>query len=186
MPPLALKSMLVGREVRPSAKMTGIAGAVFGGSFILYSLLLGGLFGFQYQPKSQTVIPLYYTGSFVLAFGLAAIHSARNNGIVVSWLLGIAVVFPILFHGESGPYGAMTVATTARSVWEAAAFGVPLGTLGFMVGTLTHYLRDREQRTQFPLRDIVAATILGILFGGVLYTGCPIVFGNACFAPNLG
>lgn len=176
----ALKAIILGRDARPSASMATLAGVVFGVCFFVYSFLLGGPFGLPHRTVSQSVIPLFNVVAIGFVFGTAAYHSARNQGILVSWLLGIALVFAYSLHAEF-VHSSVTLLSGVQTLWEAAAFGVPLGTLGFLTGALIHSLHKPTQRTEFLLRYILAATVLGMLLGGLLFIGCPVVFGHACF-----
>lgn len=165
--------------------MALIAAVIFGSCFSIYTLLLGGLFGFSYLLESQTIVPVFNAGVLLLGLGLSAYHSAYNQGIVVSWLRGVAFLFAFSLHTEFAGFRTVTVITIARTLWETATFGVPLGTIGFLVGTLVQYIREPELRSQYPLRYVAGMTVFGPIFGGSLFVGCSFVFGESCFAATL-
>lgn len=176
--------MLLGRDYRLSAKFAGISGLVFGIWFTTYSLMLGGVFGLPNYQGWNTIIELFIAVGLVIALGVAAYHSARNRGVLVSWLLGTAFLFAFMLYTEATYHG-LSVILLARTFWEATVFGVPFGTIGFCLGVTAHHIRTRTYPTRINLLYVVATVVGSVLVAGLLFSSCDLVFGGRCFGANL-
>lgn len=87
--------------------------------------------------------PMAVTGS-LLVVAVAAGEAYYNEGIVLAWLLGFALILPaFVFYPPRGPMFAVSLPTVPIAFVKAGAVAVVLGTAGFTIGWWFRHRRDR-------------------------------------------
>lgn len=123
-------SVLLGRSRERAKRYVVLAGAIFLGTLGLMGLV---------RVSSMQGIAVPISGAWLLWFvaivviGVPAVHAYRNDGLVVSLVLGLPVplafylvltAFDLVYPSEDVLWG----------IWAALQFGVPAGLLGYLVG----------------------------------------------------
>lgn len=176
--------MLFGEKRRCSLRMVVVAGVIGVWQFGILSLLYGDVFGPPYWPAGQQFSDVIGAITLTAVVGLTGFHSAQNEGLLVSWLLGTAFVFASIVHLDLRFSQSITFIYVLRSVWEAVAFGILLGSFGFFVGTVATYLRIPSHRSQVSPQQLLVLVGASIALGLGLFPGCQIVFDGTCFRAN--
>lgn len=138
------RSLLVGRNRRRTRRYLGVAVALFFGA-------LGVLWLLRLASSRNVTVPLLGAvllwAAALVVVGAPALQAYRNDGLLVSVALGTSVplafylvltAFDLVYPSESVAWG----------VGAALQFGVPAGTLGFLLGAGARRLRERRSATR--------------------------------------
>lgn len=162
-----MKAILVGRSLRTSLEFLAIAAGLFILGLVVALLQFGSR-----APLFESQQVLGAVGAAVVV-GSAATSAYRNEGLVVSLIVATAPVLAVwLFIA----YRAGLV-TRQGLLWAAAfalVYGVPLGALGFAVGT--EAARWRPSGDDDPdivdRRFVLLFTAVALLAGGAIVGYC--------------
>jgi hypothetical protein len=134
------RSLLVGRDRRLTARYLGVAVLLFAGTLGVLGLL-------WLASRRDVTVPvagavLLWAAALVVV-GAPAVQAYRNDALLVSVALGVSV--PLAFYLVLTAFNLVYPSeSVAWGVGAALQFGVPAGTLGFLLGAGSRRLRERR------------------------------------------
>ena len=126
-----MQVVLLGRSRDLSGRYLVVALGLFGTT-------LGGMALLQFIDRQNASVPIevYWLmlATTLLMVGVPAVQAYRNGGLLVSWVLGTAI--PFALYADLLPYHlGGGIGAPQGGVRAALLYGIPAGTLGFLLGT---------------------------------------------------
>lgn len=134
-----VEALLVGRDRNRSERFLLIAVGVF-----LFGLGLWGLLWLVNRFDASLPIDMawFLWGFAAISVIPAAVHAYRNDGLVVCWVLGAAL--PLALYLVPTASNAMAPDESVLwGIWAGLQFGIPAGTIGFVLGVGFREILDR-------------------------------------------
>lgn len=126
-----IESVLIGQDRNISIRYLAVAVGLF-------IATLGGMIVKEFIEQQNASIPIevYWLMFYVVLvmIGIPAVQAYRNSGLLVSWILGTAI--PLALYVELLPYHlGGGLGAPEGGVYAALLYGIPAGTIGFVLGT---------------------------------------------------
>lgn len=161
------KSILVGRSLRTSLGFLAVAAGLF-----VLGLIAALL---QYGPRG----PLFESSRLLAGVGAAAVvgfaaaGAYRNEGLLVSLAVATAPALALWLFAAFRA-GLLTRRGVLAAVAFALVYGIPMGTVGFALGTEAARWRTTEDddRELVSRRVVLPLAALAVLAGGALVGYC--------------
>ncbi|WP_380674716.1 hypothetical protein [Salinigranum sp. GCM10025319] len=150
MPRSRTASLLVGRNSALALRYLLVAVGLFVATIGLWGVLWGvttAELTLTWPLRDFRVLVAIFAG---VSVGSATVHAYTNRGLFVSWALGSAV--PLGLYVVPTASGSMPPDETVLwGIGSGLLFGIPLGTLGFLLGVVLHravlFRNARQKRT---------------------------------------
>lgn len=138
-----IRTLLFGRDSAHSIRYLALGVGLF-------VTTLGGMILQEFIEQQNASIPVevYWLmlAIVLLMVGVPALQAYRNSGLLVSWVLGAAI--PLALYIDLLPYHlGGGLGAPQGGVGAALLYGIPAGTLGFVLGAGTRRVREQFART---------------------------------------
>lgn len=141
-----IETLLIGGD--SEVRKWGLGGAV--GMFVL-GLGIWGVLWIEFVIDISIPIDWgwFFSALAILSIAPAAVYGYQNDGLLDCWVLGTAI--PIaLYLGPAVSGIAETDQTALWTLWEALAYGILAGTIGFLLGVGARFLVRNVRTKSLP------------------------------------